>query len=184
VIEDLRAVLLESLFLVDPGRVEVRLTHRRRVVADRLAEDVLEVGRRVRRHDERLVARLRELRRRGRGDGALADAAFPGEEQIPRLVVARRHSVGDRCRIGQRLDVDRLVGLDIRCRADVDGRFRAVVEDAGDVGQQVEPGDLAGLERVRPGRIGVELFAGALDDGLFVLAFPLEEGSSHTDSGR
>lgn len=130
---------------------------------------------RVGRDDECLVTRLGEFRRRRRGDRALSDAALASEEEVLRLF-ARHELVDDRVGVCHRIEVDRAVGVHVSRRADINGRFCAVVQDATDIREQIEASDLAGLKRVRRRRVGVKLLADPLDDGLFVRTFPLEEG--------
>jgi len=49
-------------------------------MVDRLAEYVVEMGRRVRGHDEGLVSLIRHVQRGRTGNGAFAHAAFSREE--------------------------------------------------------------------------------------------------------
>jgi len=97
-------------------------------------------------------------------------------KQVARLAVDRLEVLGDRFWISQRIEIDRLLGVDVGCRPDVDGGLVAIVENTTDISEQVETGNLAGLERVGCHRIGVELGFGSFDDCLFVLAFSFEEG--------
>jgi hypothetical protein len=96
--ENALAVLLDGLLRVDLQRDEAgHVGDRRHAVADSLAKDLPNVGRRVRADQQHLLASVDELERGRADDGGLADAAFPGEEDVARGILEEAiggHEVG------------------------------------------------------------------------------------------